>query len=82
MIRFTLLTAGVAALGLMAACAPQPAPSAIGMANPASVSCLQKGGQSEIRSSAEGQYGVCRFADGRECEEWALHRDNRCIRPD
>lgn len=82
MIRSLGLTAGVAILGLMAACAPQPAPPAIGLANPASVSCVQKGGQIDIRSSAEGQYGVCRFADGRECEEWALHRDNRCVRPD
>ena len=28
-----------------------------------------------------GEYGVCVFDDGRQCEEWALFRDKRCVAP-
>jgi putative hemolysin len=56
--------------------APAPAETAqIGMANPASVFCEEQGGQLEIRTGADGgQYGVCLFPDGSECEEWAFYR--------
>ena len=55
-----------------AACPTQPG---TGMANPASVNCVNKGYKSEIRSSADGsQYGVCIFPDKSECEEWAFYR--------
>lgn len=68
-----------------AACAPSPEPEssqAVGMANPASVHCQSEGGKSEIRRNAGGdQYGVCVFEDGRQCEEWALFRDKRCVAP-
>jgi putative hemolysin len=49
------------------------APTA-GLANPASVNCIQKGGKLEIRENKLGQYGVCLFEDNRQCEEWALMR--------
>ncbi|MEN6478192.1 MAG: DUF333 domain-containing protein [Anaerolineales bacterium] len=43
--------------------------------NPASAHCVEQGGELEIRTDAEGgQYGVCLFADGSECEEWAFYR--------
>lgn len=46
-----------------------------GLANPASVYCQEQGGTLEIRTGADGgQYGVCVFADGSECEEWAFFR--------
>ena len=46
-----------------------------GLANPASVYCGEQGGASEIRSNADGsQSGVCQFADGSECDEWAFYR--------
>ena len=49
---------------------PQP-----GMANPASAHCEEHGGRLEIRAAADGgQSGVCVFADGSECEEWAYYR--------
>ena len=83
MVRSFIAVGSVAVLTLLTACTPPPAPRpTVGMANPASVACVSKGGQSEIRSTPAGQIGVCRFADGRECEEWALHRDNLCVRPD
>ncbi len=70
---------------LLGACAPQPQEvmtPRVGMPNPASVHCTRSGGRLEIRTSADGgQYGVCVFNDGRQCEEWALFRDNRCVAP-
>ncbi len=44
------------------------------MPNPASVNCTEKGGTLEIRTNAAGEYGVCKFGDGSECEEWAFFR--------
>jgi putative hemolysin len=46
----------------------------IGMANPASVNCEQQGGKLEIRNNTAGQYGMCIFPDGSECDEWAFYR--------
>ena len=46
----------------------------IGMANPASVYCEEHGGTLDIRDTDAGQYGVCVFPDGNECEEWAFFR--------
>ena len=44
------------------------------MANPASEYCVGVGGTLEIRAQEDGgQYGVCLFTDGSECEEWALY---------
>ncbi len=52
-----------------------PLPNDTGIANPASVNCEQKGGKLEMRDRGElGQYGVCVFADNRQCEEWAMLR--------
>lgn len=46
-----------------------------GMANPAAVHCEEHGGKVEVRAAAGGdQYGVCIFADGSECDEWAFYR--------
>lgn len=46
-----------------------------GMANPASVYCVEQGYQSEIRTAADGsQSGVCIFSDGSECDDWAYFR--------
>lgn len=45
------------------------------IANPASVNCIKKGGTLTIRKRGDGgEYGICTFADGRQCEEWALMR--------
>lgn len=45
------------------------------LANPASVNCLDKGGQIEIKKNADGgEYGMCIFPNGKECEEWAFFR--------
>jgi putative hemolysin/predicted secreted protein len=58
--------------------APSAAPTA-GMANPASVACVNAGGKLEIKKdSAGGEYGMCTFANGTSCEEWALFRGEGC----
>jgi len=50
-----------------------------GMANPASVSCVQSGGALEISKDASGnEYGMCTFTNGTSCEEWALFRGEGC----
>jgi len=47
----------------------------VGIANPASVNCIDKGGTLSIRKGGDGgEHGICIFADNRQCEEWALFR--------
>lgn len=46
----------------------------LGIANPASVNCIEKGGTLMIKENSAGQYGLCYFEDNRACEEWALMR--------
>ncbi len=47
-----------------------------GIANPASANCEQLGGRVEIRTAGDGsQTGYCVFPGGKECEEWALMRE-------
>jgi len=47
-----------------------------GLANPASVFCEEQNGKIDIRIDEKnnGEYGVCIFKDGTECEEWAFYR--------
>lgn len=46
-----------------------------GIANPASVYCVEQGGRLSIRKDTSGgEYGVCVFKDGSECEEWKFFR--------
>jgi hypothetical protein len=53
--------------------------SQTGMANPASVNCVNVGGQSVIMTNPDGsQYGMCNFTNGTSCEEWALFRGESC----
>lgn len=46
----------------------------IGMPNPASVNCKEKGGSLKIVDGPDGQTGICTFPGGATCEEWALFR--------
>lgn len=51
----------------------------VNIANPASVFCLDEGGSLSFRlDSTGGQYVVCEFSDGRECEEWDYYRTKKC----
>lgn len=49
-----------------------------GLANPASVNCVDKGGKLRIVNDAEGQYGMCQL-NGIECEEWDFFRSGKCV---
>lgn len=45
------------------------------IANPASVHCVESGGSLIIQKrEGGGEYGICVFPGGRQCEEWALFR--------
>ena len=44
------------------------------LANPASEFCEDNNGTVDIRSSQNGEYGVCVFQDNSECEEWMFYR--------
>lgn len=58
---------------------PTTTPAQAGMANPASVYCGQVSGTLEIKKDATGgEYGMCTFANGTSCEEWALFRGEGC----
>lgn len=47
----------------------------VGLANPASVNCLDQGGQLVMKEKPDGsQYALCYFDDNRACEEWAMFR--------
>ncbi len=45
-----------------------------GLPNPASAFCEEQGGTVDIREGEGGQYGVCVFDDGSECDEWQFFR--------
>ena len=63
----------------LAACthtAPEPTPALIGMANPASVFCVQQGGTVRITNTPQGQRGDCVLPDGRVIEEWQFFREH------
>lgn len=46
-----------------------------GIANPASVNCINQGGRLSIQKREDGgEYGICIFEDNGQCEEWALYR--------
>ena len=55
-----------------------PASHPMKLANPASVHCGEVGGNLRIETLGNrGQIGVCYFDQNRQCEEWALFR-NEC----
>jgi len=85
--RLVLVVLILGALFLTACGKEEPAPtpttfeSPLGVPNPASVFCTEKGYQLEIRTAADGsQTGYCIFPDGSECEEWAFYR-GECTAP-
>lgn len=77
-ISFVCLLMALTACTALSGKTPTPAATAdpaTGMANPASVYCLQQGNRHEIRTADDGsQTGVCIFPDGATCEEWAYFR--------
>lgn len=72
-IVLVVLASGCTTAAPVATPTPTPDPGTQ-IANPATRFCLDKGYRSEIRQGKDGQYGVCIFADGSECDEWAFFR--------
>ncbi len=62
--------------GLLSACTQTQAPprQSLGMANPASAFCLAQGGSLSIKTTSDGDIGLCTLADGQVIEEWAYYR--------
>ncbi len=85
MILLLCLTAGIFSAGCTQQAPAQITPAQTtpqvpaGLANPASVSCIDNGGTLAIKNNADGsQYGMCTFQNGTSCEEWALFRNEGC----
>jgi putative hemolysin len=51
-----------------------PDTTTVGLANPASVYCVEQGGTVEIVSEADGEVGYCNLPDGTRIEEWEYFR--------
>ncbi|MFA5888692.1 MAG: DUF333 domain-containing protein [Candidatus Paceibacterota bacterium] len=65
----------IVGLGISFAFNGQPKKDDVGIANPASVFCVEQGGRLDIRTDTNGgQTGFCVFEGGPECEEWAFFR--------
>ena len=57
-----------------------PEQKMIGMANPASVYCVEQGGESITKQNKDGsEYGICKFKDGKEVDEWEFYRKNHDV---
>jgi len=67
-----LATVGLAACGSDAE--PTDTTPDVGLANPASVFCVEQGGTVEIFDEADGQVGYCNLPDGTRVEEWDYFR--------
>ncbi|TDR31827.1 putative hemolysin [Hydromonas duriensis] len=79
--KISLMLLLLSGFGLQACVAPKgPKPAEkpmkpIGMANPASVYCIEQGGELSIKKDANGnEYGICTFKNGKSCDEWAFFR--------
>lgn len=71
----TILILVILAVVILAGCASngdadQEKEPVLGMANPASVYCQGLDFMEETRENELGQYGVCLFDDGSECDTW------------
>lgn len=62
---------------MLAGCSTQPdapMPPKVGMANPASVYCQQKGGSLTAVQTPQGGRSDCKLPGGEVIDEWALWR--------
>ena len=76
--RVPLPVTAVVLVAAIAACGSDSEPSdttaATGLANPASVFCVEQGGAVEIVDEADGQVGYCNLPDGTRVDEWEYYR--------
>ena len=69
--HFTIDVIGDIAQTAVAKIQDAPGP---GLANPASVYCVEQGGEVDIVDESDGQVGYCVLPDGRRIEEWEFYR--------
>lgn len=62
------------AVALIAGCATSAPDNTVGMPNPASAYCVERGGTITIVDRSEGQIGFCTLPDGTQVDEWELYR--------
>jgi putative hemolysin len=82
--RLPLLLAFMVLIAGLSACGSDDVPSdtsssgttasGTGLANPASVFCVEQGGTVEIVDEAGGQVGYCTLPDGARIDEWEYFR--------
>jgi len=46
------------------------------ISNPASTYCVENGGELEIITEENGQKGICKFSNGKVCDEWDYYNGN------
>ncbi|MDC3332405.1 DUF333 domain-containing protein [Ilumatobacter sp.] len=71
--RVVLVAVGLVGAGL-AGCSSGNASNLPGLANPASVYCVEQGGEVDIVEETDGEVGYCNLPDGSRVEEWELYR--------
>lgn len=67
----------VVASAVLAGCGSDADPSEttpVGLANPASVFCVEQGGIVDIVDEPDGQVGYCELPDGTRVDEWEYFR--------
>ncbi|BEU04452.1 hypothetical protein OAG1_32520 [Agarivorans sp. OAG1] len=72
--QMKVVVVGLLVTGLVACGSEQEDSASVSMANPASVYCVEQGGDPQIKKTAEGEVGYCHFTDGRVVEQWDFYR--------
>jgi uncharacterized protein len=77
-VKLVTMSMIVVALAVSAACGSDDEPSEtttdVGIANPASVFCVEQGGTLEFVDDSDGQLAYCNLPDGTRIEEWEYYR--------
>ncbi len=81
LVKAAAAAAAVAAMTAGCQTTPKEEMPMVGMPNPASVWCMEKGGRLEIVKDKDGnESGVCVLPSGERVDEWTLfrrdHKDN------
>lgn len=73
--KIIVLSFGILLCGCSHSSVIQETEKSVGLANPASTFCVERGGELEIRDEEEGQVGYCHLSDGTVVEEWKFFRE-------